>query len=172
MKNQGTRKWDTCTREERGYNKPKKNLLIQTWKARDKNVMFCTTVDPSTTKEGKIYSDLCGRFPTISSRGNKYVYVMYVYDCNAILTTAIKNRSDKETIRTFTELIGDLLRCGINPGFHLMDNEASTALNMTMNSMNIKYQLVPQSNHGEKNAERTIQNFKDHFIAGMCSIDK
>ena len=46
------------------------------------NVVYCTTVDPNTTKEGKIYSDLCGRFPTTSSRGNKYIYIMYVYGCN------------------------------------------------------------------------------------------
>ena len=59
------------------------------------NVVYCTTVDPSITKEGKIYSDICGRFPTTSSRGNKYIYIMYVYDYNAILTIAMKNRGDK-----------------------------------------------------------------------------
>ena len=32
------------------------------------NVVFFTTVDPSTTKEGKVYSDICGRLPTTSSR--------------------------------------------------------------------------------------------------------
>ena len=66
------------------------------------NAVFCTTVDPSTTKEGGIYSDLCGRFPTTSSRGNKYIYVMYVYDCNTIPTTAMNNISDKEIIQAFT----------------------------------------------------------------------
>ena len=30
------------------------------------NVLFFTTVDPSTTEEGNIYPDLCGRFPTTS----------------------------------------------------------------------------------------------------------
>ena len=44
------------------------------------SVVYCTTVEPSTTKEGKIYSDLCRRFPTTSSRGNKYIYAIYVYD--------------------------------------------------------------------------------------------
>ena len=62
------------------------------------NVVFSTTVEPSTTKEGKTYSDLCGCFPTTSIRKNKYIYVMYVYDCNVILTTAMNNRSDKEMI--------------------------------------------------------------------------
>ena len=58
------------------------------------NVLYFTTVDPSTTKEGKIYSDLCICLSTTSIRGDKYIYVMYVYGCNAILTTAMKNRSD------------------------------------------------------------------------------
>ena len=57
------------------------------------NMYFCATVEPSTTKEGNIYSDLCRRLPTTSSTGNKYIYVMYVYDCNAILTPAMNNRS-------------------------------------------------------------------------------
>ena len=53
-----------------------------------------------------------------------------------------------------------------------MDNEASTALNMTMNTMNINYQLVSPSNHRENNAERLVQTFKNHFIAVLCSVDK
>ena len=65
------------------------------------NVLFFTTVDPRKMKEGKNYSDLCGRFPTTSSRGNKYIYVMFVYDCNTILTTETNNRSDKERILSF-----------------------------------------------------------------------
>ena len=54
------------------------------------NVVFCTAVDPSATKEGKFYSDLCGRFQITSNKGNKYIYVSYVYDCNKILMTKIK----------------------------------------------------------------------------------
>ena len=47
-----------------------------------------------------------------------------------------------------------------------------TALNLTMTTMNIKYQLDPPSNHRENNAEREIQTFKNHFIAGLCSVEK
>ena len=53
-----------------------------------------------------------------------------------------------------------------------MDNKKSTALKMTMTYMNIKYWLVPPINHRAKNAERDIQTFKNHFVAGLCSIDK
>ena len=74
---------------------------------------------------------MCGCFPTTSIRGNKYIYVMYVYDCNYILTTSMKNRSDKEIIQPFTELTEDFKIHGINPGFHFMDNEGSTAFRKT-----------------------------------------
>ena len=53
-----------------------------------------------------------------------------------------------------------------------MDNEVSTALKLTMTTMNLKYQLVPPSNHRANNAERVIQTFKNHFIAELCSLDK
>ena len=75
---------------------------------------------------------------------------MYVYDFNDILTTAMNNISDKEMIWAFTELTKELKSCRINQGFHFMDNEAYTALTITMTSINIKYQLVPPSNHREK----------------------
>ena len=40
----------------------------------------------------------------------------------------MKNRSDKEMIQDFTGLTTDFKSRGINPGFHVMYNEASTAL--------------------------------------------
>ena len=122
-------------------------------------------MEPSTTKEGNIYSDLCGRFPTASSRGGEYIYLMYVYNCNSILNIAIKNISDNDMIRAFTSLTEDFKGQRIHPVFHFMDNESSTALNLTMTTMNIKYQLVPKNNHRANNAERAIQNLKKHFIA-------
>ena len=77
---------------------------------------------------------------------------MFVYDCNDIITTAMKNRTDKDMIGAFISLTEDLKSHGINQGFHFMDNEASTALKMTMTPMNIKYQLVPPSKHESNNA--------------------
>ena len=55
-------------------------------------------------------------------------------------------------IISLTSLTGNLKTREINPGFHLMENEASTDLKLKMNSMNTKYQLVPLSNHRVNNA--------------------
>ena len=75
-------------------------------------------------------------------------------------------------IKAFTELTEDFRSRGINPGFHFMDNEAYTYLNITITSMNIKYQLVHTSIHRANNSEREIQTFRNHFIAGLCSVYK
>ena len=37
--------------------------------------------------------------------------------------------------------------------------------------MDIKYELVPPGNHIPKNAERSINTFKNHFIEGIFSVD-
>ena len=74
-------------------------------------------------------------------------------------------------IRAFSSLTEDIKNQGIHPGFHFMDNEATTALKLTMMTMNIKYQVVLPSKHIENNADRAIQTIKDHFIVGMCSVD-
>ena len=41
------------------------------------------------------YTDLTGRFPYKSTRGNEYIFVMYDYDSNAITATPLKNRRAK-----------------------------------------------------------------------------
>ena len=64
---------------------------------------------------------------------------MYLYDCNAILTTSMNNRSYKEMIRAFTSLSGYFKGHRINPGFYFMKNEAYTFFKVKIKSINIKY---------------------------------
>ena len=135
------------------------------------NLFFCTTVDPSIMKEVKSYSNLCWRFPIISSKGNLYIYVIYACGCNSILTTAIKNRKYKQKIRDFTEFTKDFKSRRINRGFHFVENEASTSLKMEITTMDINYQLFTPSNHRADNTERLIQTLKKKFIVGLCSVD-
>jgi cobalamin-dependent methionine synthase I len=44
---------------------------------------------------GQIHSDLRGRFPTTSAKGNKYVLFLYDYDINNILTKPMKRKGDQ-----------------------------------------------------------------------------
>jgi hypothetical protein len=53
---------------------------------------------------GQIYTDQTGRFPTTSSRGNKYIMILYDYDSNDILAEPLKAKSEGEMIRAYTKL--------------------------------------------------------------------
>ena len=46
----------------------------------------------------KIYTNQMGKSPMTSSRGKKYVLIMYVYDTNAILELPLKSRSRRNIL--------------------------------------------------------------------------
>jgi hypothetical protein len=58
-------------------------------------------VSAATIDAGQIYTDQTGRIPVISSKGNKYIMVLYDYDSNAILAQPIKDRTDPELLKAF-----------------------------------------------------------------------
>jgi hypothetical protein len=97
--------------------------------------------------------------------------ILYDYDSNSILSAPMKNRGDKEMFRAFDFLIQSLILRGLKPLLQRLDNEASLALRNYLTKQGITYQLTPPHIHRRDNAERAIQTFKNHFIAGLCSVD-
>ena len=51
---------------------------------------------------GKTFSDQTGHFPVTSSKGNKYVMIMYDSDGSNILGEAMKSCTGDEIVRTFS----------------------------------------------------------------------
>jgi hypothetical protein len=74
-------------------------------------------------------------------------------------------------VRAFDILIQSLILRGLKPLLQCLDNEASLALRNYLTKQGITYQLVPPHIHRINNAERAVQTFKNHFIAGLCSVD-
>jgi hypothetical protein len=105
---------------------------------------------------GQIYSDLTGRFPTTSVKGNKYVLVVYDYDTNNVLTEPMKSRGDQEMVRAYNKLIQELVDHGFKPRLQRLDNECSSALRSLINQHDIQFQLVPPHMHRRNAAERAI----------------
>jgi hypothetical protein len=120
---------------------------------------------------GQIHSDLTGRFPTTFAKGNKYVLVVYDYDTNNVLTEPMKSRGDHGMVRAYNKLIQELVDHGFKPRLQHLDNECSSALRSLLNQHDIHFQLAPPHVHHRNAAERAIQTFKNHFIAGICSVD-
>lgn len=134
-----------------------------------KHQVVAAAVIPIPT--GKIYTDQTGQFPVISEAGNKYVFVLYDHDSNAILAEPIKNRKGKSLIDAFNKLTNILISKGMQPKFQILDNEASAELKQAINKQKIKFQLAPPNIHRRNAAERAIRTFKNHLIAGLASVD-
>ena len=97
--------------------------------------------------------------------------MLYDYDSNAIIVRPLFNRSAQEIQRVFTSVHAYLVARGLRPRLHTLDNEASTNLKDFLTTEKVEYQLVPPHIHQRNSAERAIQTFKNHFIAGLASTD-
>jgi hypothetical protein len=121
--------------------------------------------------QGQLYTDLTGNFPVRSSKGNSYVMLYYIYDCNYIKVVPMMSRSASEWVKAYDSIHQELTIKGFKPKLQTLDNEASTALKNFFTANNIAYQLVPPHYHRRNAAERAIRTFNEHFMAGLSSVD-
>jgi hypothetical protein len=123
-------------------------------------------------RSGQIYSDLTGRLPLASSKGNNYLLIIYDYDSNGILAQPMRTWTGSCILAAYKVLHECLVAAGLQPQLQWSDNEASQSLKQFMTSAGIHYQLVPPGVHCRNAAKRAIRMFKNHFMAGLCSTDK
>jgi hypothetical protein len=121
---------------------------------------------------GQIHNDQTGRFPVQSSRGSKYVMILYEYDSKPILAEAMKFRTAHNMVCAYKRLHAYLVARGLTPKLQRLDNEASQTLKDPMRKKNIDFQLAAPLCHRRNSAERAIQTWKNHFIAGLASTGK
>ena len=74
------------------------------------------------------YTDLTGKFPMRSSRGNQYILIGYHYDANCIHGTAIKDRTATTLTKAWQSLHNIFAQAGVAPNTYVMDNEISADL--------------------------------------------
>ena len=129
------------------------------------NDVFCATQEIS----GKTFSDQTGKFVCPSTSGNKYLFILYHYDSNTIHARAIPSRTKQQLLKAYKSIVHDLTIRGYKPRLHTLDNEISNEMKDYMDKEDIAYQLTPVGLHRRNLAERAIQTFKNHFIAGLCS---
>jgi hypothetical protein len=78
--------------------------------------------------QGQLYTYLTGKFPVRSSKGNWYVMVCYVFDCNYVKVVPMKSRSASEWVKAHDLIHQELTAKGFKPKLQTLDNETSTAL--------------------------------------------
>jgi hypothetical protein len=97
--------------------------------------------------QGQLYTDLTGKFPVRSSKGNSYVMVCYVYNCNYVKFTPMKYRSASERFNAYDTIHQERTVKGFTPKLQTLDNEASAALKIFFTANDVDYQLVPPHCH-------------------------
>jgi hypothetical protein len=83
----------------------------------------------------------------------------------------MKSRSASEWVKAYDTVHQELTVKGFKPKLQTLNNEASAALNNFFTVNDIAYQLVPTRCHRRNAAERVIRTFKEHFVAGLYSVD-
>ena len=130
------------------------------------HIVFMTTVE----KEGLVASDQTGAFPQISNRGNRYMCIFYIYDCNHIKGVPIKSRKKEELLRAYKEVYKYCEERGYKPKLHKLDNETSRDVESFIRSEQAQFQYTPPDMHRTNPAERAIQTWKSCMKSCMASL--
>jgi hypothetical protein len=120
---------------------------------------------------GRVYTDQTGSFPVVSVHGTKAMMVLYDYDSNAILVEGISSKGKTELVRAYQKLLNRLITGGARPKIQRMDNEVSNIFKQFLQQQHITLELTPAHIHRRNAAERAIRTWKNHFLAGLASLN-
>jgi hypothetical protein len=83
----------------------------------------------------------------------------------------MKSRSASEWVKAYKRIHQELTSRGFKPKLQTLDNEASAALKSLFTENDVEYQPLPPHCHRRNAVERDIRTFKEHFVAGLASVD-
>ncbi|KAL7526429.1 hypothetical protein ACHAXR_001484, partial [Thalassiosira sp. AJA248-18] len=134
--------------------------------AKKEHGMFVKIIDLKET----MYSDQTGKFPYLSSRGMQYIMVAYHTDPNYIFAEPMRNRTERQMIDAYNNIVKKMKAGGLGIKLHILDNEISAEYKEAIKANGATHQLVPPGDHRRNMAERAIQTFKDHFIGVLAGL--
>ena len=94
---------------------------------------------------------------------------MYHYDSNVIWGIPLKKRNAADIVEAWSTLNTEFIKGGLKPDLFIFYNEFSGKFRGALENENITSQLVTPHMHRNILAERVIQTWKDHFLAGLPS---
>ena len=84
----------------------------------------------------------------------------------------MKSRHATAILNAYKIIHAKLCAAGLRPKLQRLDNKCSAVLKSYVQEQDIDFQLVPPGVHRRNAVERAIRTFKNHFIAGLCSVGK
>ncbi len=133
--------------------------------------MFCFAA-LANLNTGTMYTNLPGVFPICSFKSMQYIFIAYIYDLNAILVDVMPSKNNADMITAFTNILATLAARGYKPSLNVTDNECSNMVEAYIKSNKRDICLVTPNNHCINATECAIATFKEHFIAGLATVDR
>ena len=75
----------------------------------------------------EIYTDQTRNFPHLSSKGNRYIMVAHNIYANYFFMGAMKNRSERQMMACYQQIVNRMKKTGLTLKKHILDNEAAAA---------------------------------------------
>jgi hypothetical protein len=123
----------------------------------------CGVIEIHQSKvKGLVSSDLPGRFPFTSNKGNNYIFVIYYFDTNSIIGKSIKSRDVDQLVFGYQQCYDELREGNGTPILHRLDNEVNDLSFAAIKANNCKFQIATAHDHRQLIAERAIQTYKYH----------
>ena len=94
--------------------------------------------------------------PITSARGHKYIFVLYDYDSNAILSEPIFSRKKGHILAGYKSCYAHLHQAVIQPIIQRLYNKTSDLLISEIQANNLDYQYAEEGHHQLNPAERAI----------------
>jgi hypothetical protein len=121
---------------------------------------------------GTMYTDGTGAFLVQSFCNMQYVFVVCIYDLNAILVHAMPSKNNGAMIAAFTYILVDFYAHGYAPTLNVMDNEYSKAVKAHTGNYYMDIHLIPPHNHWVNAAKRAIATFNEHLTSALATVDR
>jgi hypothetical protein len=131
--------------------------------------MFCfaALADLNT---GTMYTGLPGAFPVRSFKSMQYIFVVYIYERHTCACYAFQEHA--AMITAFIKILATLAARGYKPTLNVTDNKCSKTVEAYIKSNKMDIHLVLPHNHQVNAAKCAIATFKEHFIAGLATVDR
>jgi hypothetical protein len=103
--------------------------------------------------------------------GSVCFFILYHYKSNSILATPIVGLDNVSIYNVYKKQFELLTSKGFKPKLIIMDNQATKHIKTFLTKNDCKMQLVEPHNNCVNATERTIQTFKDAFMAALATTD-
>jgi len=127
-------------------------------------------LSPAEKKALAIYFDATGKFPFTSYDGATYVLICVFK--NYIHAETMPDRTAPAYVKAYRSAFDFFKKLGHVFSIARLDNETSALLEQFLNTeAKVDHEFISAGTHRANKAERSIQTWKNHFIAGIASAD-